>query len=95
MLRKTLLACSVALPLGLTGAVPALADTDFEVHLGIPFYTYQVSPHYRYYEDYGWYDAHAYPRFRGTYYDYDDAYVVYDDDYVEYNDDGDYIVVSP
>jgi hypothetical protein len=97
MLRKTLLACSVALPLGLLGAAPALADTDVEVHFGVPFYTYQVSPRYRYYEDYGWYDAYAYPRFHRAYrvYDDDDDYVIYNEHYDHYDDDGDYVVVSP
>ena len=57
MFRKTLLACAVALPLGLTGAAPAaLADADVDVHFGIPFYSYQVRPRYVHYEDYGWYD---------------------------------------
>jgi len=89
MFRKPLLACAVALPLGLLGAAPAsFADTDVDVRLGVPFYTYQVSPRYRYYEDYGWYDAEPYPNFRGTYaYDDDDAY---DDD-----EDNSYVVVHP
>ena len=42
----------------------ALADTDVDVHFGVPFYTYQVTPRYVYYEDYGWYDPYRYPRFR-------------------------------
>jgi len=96
MLRKTLLACAVALPFGLMSAPPAaLADTDVDVHFGIPFYSYQVSPRYRYYEDYGWYDARRYPRFRGTYYydDDDDDYVtIYRDDDDDYVDD-DYVVI--
>lgn len=78
MFRKTLLACSIALPLGLIGSAPAaLADTDVDIHFGVPFYTYQVSPRYRYYDDYGWYDAYRYPRFRGGYVDDDaeDGYV--------------------
>ena len=98
MFRKTLLACFIALPLGLIGTMPASADTDVEVHFGVPFYSYQVSPRYRYYEDYGWYDARAYPRFHRTYHVYeddDDGYVVRDDDYDAYDDDGDYIVVEP
>ncbi|WP_162918412.1 hypothetical protein [Taklimakanibacter deserti] len=75
--------------------MPAAADTDVEVHFGVPFYTYQVSPRYRYYEDYGWYDAYAYPRVRRTYHVYEDDYVVRDRDYDDYDDDGDYIVVAP
>lgn len=80
MFRKTLLVCSVVLPLGLTGTAPALADTDFDVHFGVPFYTYQVGPGYRYYDDYGWYDAdrYDYGDFRRDYddEDYDDVDVV-------------------
>jgi|GEM_PF-4009745 len=96
MFRKTLLACSIALPLGLIGTMPASADTDVEVHFGVPFYTYQVSPRYRYYEDYGWYDARAYPRVHRTYHVYEeDDYVVRDRDYDDYDEDGDYIVVEP
>ena len=94
MLRKTLLVCSVALPLGLIGAGSALAHSDVEVHFGIPFYSYQVSPRYRYYEDYGWYDAYAYPRvhrIHRVYDDADDGY--YADDEDAYDDD--YIVISP
>lgn len=76
MFRKTLLACAVALPLGLIGSTPAaLADTDVDIHFGVPFYSYQVGPRYRYYEDYGWYDANRYPRFRGGYADDDEGYV--------------------
>jgi hypothetical protein len=88
MLRKILLAGSVAIPLGLLGAAPALADTDFEVHFGVPFYSYQVDPSYVYYDDYGWHDADAYPDFRVGY--YDDDRDNYDD-----NDDNDYVVVAP
>jgi hypothetical protein len=95
MFRKILLACSIAFPLGLIGTMPASADTDFEVHFGVPFYAYQVSPRYRYYEDYGWYDAYAYPRFRRSYHVYDDDDYVIDDDDYDYDDDGDYIVISP
>ena len=96
MFRKTLLACSIALPIGLIGTMPAAADTDVEVHFGVPFYAYQVSPRYRYYEDYGWYDAHAYPRFRRTYHVYeDDDHVVREDDYDNYDDDSDYVVIEP
>jgi hypothetical protein len=74
MLRKMLLACSIALPLGLVGSMPsAQADTDVDIHFGVPFYTHQVGPRYRYYDGYGWYDANRYPRFRGG--DYDDDYV--------------------
>jgi hypothetical protein len=87
MLRKTLLAGCIALPLGLLGTAPALADTDFEVHYGVPFYSYQVEPSYVYYDDYGWYDPDAYPDFRAGYYD-GDAYDDSDDDY-------DYVIVDP
>lgn len=84
MLRKILLACSVALPLGLFGTASALADTDFDIHFGVPFYSYQVEPAYRYYDGYGWYDADSYPDFRPGY--------VYDDD-EGYDDD--VVVVQP
>jgi hypothetical protein len=90
MLRKTLLACSVALPLGFVAIAPALADTDFEIHFGVPFYSYQVEPSYVYYDDYGWYDAETYPNFRVGYYD-DDDFGDEDDGY----DDNEYIVVNP
>lgn len=79
MLRKTLLACSLALPLGLVGSMPSAKAQEIDVQLGVPFYTYQVAPRYRYYDGYGWYDADRYPRFRGrdyrNYRDYDDDYV--------------------
>lgn len=49
MFRKTLLACAVALPMGFMGSAPAaLADTDVDIHFGVPFYTHQVGPRYRY-----------------------------------------------
>jgi hypothetical protein len=50
---------------------------------------YQVEPSYVYYDDYGWYNADAYPNFRVGY--YDDGYDDSDDDY----DDYDYIIVDP
>jgi hypothetical protein len=77
MLRTSLIACALAVPLGLVAAAPAArAGTHIALHFGVPFYAYQVAPHYRYYRGYGWYDAYRYPRFRGTYYDYgdDEAY---------------------
>lgn len=75
MLRKTLLACSIALPLGFIGSMPsALAQSEVDIRFGVPFYSYQVSPSYRYYDGYGWYDGYRYPRFRGGY-DDDDDYV--------------------
>ncbi len=88
MLRKSLLASAVILPMGIFGSTPAaLADTDVDVHFGIPFYSYQVDPDYRYYADYGWYDADRYT----IVYD-DDGY--YDGEDVYYDDDNDtYIVV--
>lgn len=69
MPRASLLACVIALPLALFAAAPtAYAGTHVGVYFGVPFYSYQVAPHYRYYRDYGWYDAYRYPRFRGAYY---------------------------
>lgn len=97
MFRKTLLACSVVLPLGLIGTVPALADTDVDIHFGVPFYTYQVEPRYVYYEDYGWYDPYRYPRFRRIHRADDDYAPVYEyddgDDVGIYDDDDDYVVI--
>jgi len=100
MFRKTLLAFAVGLPLGLMGTAPsAFADTDVDVHFGVPFYTYQVTPRYVYYEDYGWYDPYRYPRFRRIHRaddDYVSDYEYYDDDYVTVYDDDyddDYIVI--
>jgi hypothetical protein len=97
MFRKTLLTLAVAVPLGLMGSAPAaLADTDVDVHFGVPFYSYQVGPRYAYYDDYGWYDAYRYPRFRRIHRADDDYDPVYDDDYVGVYDDDyddDYIVI--
>jgi len=75
MFSKLLSICAVVLPLGLIGSTPvALADTNVDIHFGVPFYSYQVRPYYRYRRDYGWYDAYRYPRFRGgAYYDDDDS----------------------
>jgi hypothetical protein len=84
MLRKTLLACSVVLPLGLLGSLPAMADAEFEVHAGVPFYSYQVEPDYRYYRGYGWYDADSYPDFQPAY-----------DDDDEEDDNDEVVVVRP
>jgi hypothetical protein len=91
MLRKILLIGSVALPLGFLSTAPALARSDVVVHFGVPFYSYQVEPRYVYYDDYGWYDADAYPNLRVGYYDDEDYYDDYDDGY-DYND---HIVVIP
>lgn len=87
MFRKLMLASAVGLPLGLTGAIPAATADDVVVHFGVPFYTYQVGPRYRYYDDYGWYDADAYPHFRSAY--------LYDDDYDGDEDYDGYVAVAP
>jgi hypothetical protein len=78
MFRKTLLVCTVALPLGLIGMVSSATARDVDIHFRVPFHSHQLGPRDRYYQDYRWHDAHRYPRFRGAYYDYDDD----DDEYV-------------
>ena len=52
---KTALALILAIPL--LGASPQIsnADVDFRIYLGVPHYTYQVAPDYRYRKAYGWY----------------------------------------
>lgn len=57
MLAGTVALCAVAL------APAAQAKTNFSVHLGVPFYGYQVGPGWEYYEGYGWYDPGRYGRF--------------------------------
>ena len=69
MLRKLILAGSIAL--GALGglAITAPAQADVRVYLGVPFHPYQVGPGWRYYEGYGWYDYGRYGAFRPYYRD--------------------------
>jgi hypothetical protein len=73
MFKKMLLACNVALPLGLAAAAPSASAGDVDIRVRVPFYVHSA-PHYRHYGDYGWH-GYRYPRYH-AYYDYDDDYVV-------------------
>jgi hypothetical protein len=64
MIRKTLVACTLALA-AFTVAAPA--EADVRVYLGVPFHPYQVGPGWRYYDGYGWYDYGRYGEFRPYY----------------------------
>jgi hypothetical protein len=74
MFKKLLLACAIALPLGASRGIPSAMADDVDIYLGVPSYGYgyQVRPRYRHYEGYRHYDGHRYPRYRRSYYDYDD-----------------------
>ena len=62
MFKSIMLAAGVALSAMVL--VPAAeAKTNFNIHLGIPFYGYQVEPDWDYYDGYGWYDADRYGDF--------------------------------
>jgi hypothetical protein len=55
MFKSMMLAGSVAL--GAMALAPAAeAKTNVHIHFGVPFYTQQVGPGWRYYSGYGWYD---------------------------------------
>lgn len=62
MWKSLILAGTVAV--GAMALAPAAeAKTNFSVHLGVPFYGYQVAPDWEYYDGYGWYDPGRYGRF--------------------------------
>ena len=76
MFKNTLLACAVALPLGVIGGIPSATADDVDIYIGVPAHDYQVSPRYRHYKGYGRNDAQRYRRFHGGYGDYNN----YDDE---------------
>ena len=41
-------------------ATASQAKTNVHIYFGVPHYSYQVSPGYRYHDGYGWYDSGAY-----------------------------------
>lgn len=62
MFKSMMIAAGVAL--GAMALAPeAEAKTNFNVYLGVPFYTHQVEPGWEYYDGYGWYDAREYGHF--------------------------------
>lgn len=64
MLKKLIVACSIAL--GALGSVATVvpAEAGVRVYMGVPFHPYQVGPGWRYYDGYGWYDYGRYGDFR-------------------------------
>lgn len=54
-MKKILLAAALAVGFAVTGPLPANADVNVRIHLGVPHYTYQVGPDYVYRKNYGWY----------------------------------------
>jgi hypothetical protein len=74
MLKKTLYAAAVLLPLSFLGTAPAMADVSVGVGFGSPYYGYGYYPYHPYY-DYGLYDPYG-PNY-GPYYNdrYDDEVV--------------------
>lgn len=62
MFRSLIIAGTIAATALL--AAPAEAKTRVSVYFGVPFYSYQVHPGYRYYDGYGWYDYRMYPDIR-------------------------------
>jgi hypothetical protein len=64
MMKKLLVAASLALlALGAPAAVTP-AKADVRVYFGVPFHPYRVAPGWRYYDGYGWYDYGRYGDFR-------------------------------
>lgn len=59
MFRKLLFAGTVALS-ALAISPAAEAKTTFQLYFGVPFYSQQVAPGWRYYPGYGWYDHRRY-----------------------------------
>jgi hypothetical protein len=55
MLRGLIIATAIAVS-ALAMGPAAEAKTNIQIHLGVPFYSYQVGPGWRYYDGYGWYD---------------------------------------
>jgi hypothetical protein len=54
-MKKTILGLLAAAALVGGAATMAEAKTNFSIHLGVPYYDYQVGPDYRYHRSYGWY----------------------------------------
>ena len=70
MFKKTLLACSVVLPLGAIGGIPAAMADDLNIYLEAPYNGYEAGPRYRHYRGYRGYGYRHYRHYRT--YDYDD-----------------------
>jgi hypothetical protein len=63
MLKSFIVAGSVALST-LALAPASEAKTNVQIYLGVPFYSQQVGPGWRYLTGYGWYDYGKYGDFR-------------------------------
>ncbi len=54
-MKKVLLASAFAVTMALGVSTSAEAKSDFRIYLGIPHFSFQVGPDYRYRNGYGWY----------------------------------------
>lgn len=59
MFKSLMIAGSIALS-AMALSTEADAKTRVGIYFGVPFYDYQVSPGWRYYDGYGWYDYRRY-----------------------------------
>ncbi|WP_421696469.1 hypothetical protein [Aestuariivirga sp.] len=60
MLKRTMLAMAAAAAMAVMSFAAEPAEARVNVYLGVPYYGYQVAPHWRYYNGRGWYDPYAY-----------------------------------
>jgi hypothetical protein len=70
-MRNALFALAAAVPL-LGGLAPAAdAKVNFDIYLGVPYYSEQIGPDYRFRDGRGWYRDEFYddPRYDGRRYD--------------------------
>lgn len=66
MFKSLMIAGSIALS-AFAMTTGADAKTRVGIYFGVPFYDYQVSPGWRYYDGYGWYDYGRYGDFHRRY----------------------------
>ena len=64
MFKSLLVAGGIALS-AFAMAPEAEARSNVTIYFGVPFYSYQVGPSWRYHDGYGWYDYRRYGEFRG------------------------------
>lgn len=59
-MKKILATSALAVSIVLGMATASQAKTNVHIYFGVPHYSYQVSPSYRYHDGYGWYDSGTY-----------------------------------
>lgn len=60
MMKRMMLAAAALAALGSMVFTAVPAEAKVYLYMGVPYYGYQVAPHWRYYGGRGWYDPYQY-----------------------------------